>query len=263
MKPLQKFEEHIFFSTVKISISNQDGGSTSIGTGFFYESDIDENSRIILLISNRHVFQNPDNQIEISFHKRDPDDKEAVLLDQPIKLRGSEFNGVYHEHPIDGTDLACLNLSGILRQENEIYFKTLSKSLIDYQYEDVIPGQDVWFIGYPENRFDTYNNLPVLRRGYIASIPRIDFEGQPHLLIDAQVFPGSSGSPVFVSIGGKYRLLGVVTQTMIRNQKLESIPAVSVSAVQQVLGLGIVLKAHTITNMVDLVEDTVRKLKNV
>ncbi len=72
----------------------------------------------------------------------------------------------------------------------------------DFSEENLVPGVDVWFVGYPANRFDVVNNLPLLRKGYISSIPRVNFNSQEQFIIDAQVYQGSSGSPVFAPIGG-------------------------------------------------------------
>jgi hypothetical protein len=113
----------------------------------------------------------------------------------------------------------------------------------DFTDPNLLPGNEVWFVGYPENRFDTVNNLPILRRGYIASLPKIDFEGRKQFLIDAQVFPGSSGSPVFTALNGKMQLLGIVSETMIKHGQLQMLPTAQAIGVQQIIGLGIVLKA--------------------
>ena len=106
------------------------------------------------------------------------------------------------------------------------------------------------------------HNLPILRVGHIASIPKIDFNNQSQFVIDAQVFPGSSGSPLFTTLEGKFMLLGVVSQTMVRNQNLQAIPAVNTnSGIQEVIGLGIVIKAPLIKELIDLtVEDIKRSL---
>ena len=259
MKPRQQFEEQVFFSTVRISIPDQSGKSASVGTGFIFKAPVGKDRSVVLLISNRHVYRNPSNPIVLNFHKRDPNDSEAMLLGQTVTISERQFRDVYHEHPSSDIDLACINISVIANPDNEIYYKTLSADLLSYNDEELHPGSEVWFVGYPENRFDTAHNLPILRRGYIASIPRVDFQGQPQLLIDAQVFPGSSGSPVFVTLDRKFQLLGVVTQTMIRNQKLEAVPAIKATGVQQVLGLGIVLKAHLIRELVDVAISKVKK----
>ena len=259
MKPRERFEEHVFFSTVRISIPDQSRRSASVGTGFLFEAPVDKDKKVVLLISNRHVYRNPSNPIVLNFHKRDPKDPEAILLGQTITLSGKQFKNVYYEHPSPDIDLACVNISKVSNPDTGSYYKTLSSELLSYSDEDLHPGCEVWFVGYPDDRFDVKNNLPILRRGYIASIPRIDFQGRPQLLIDAQVFPGSSGSPVFVPIGRKFRFLGVVTQTMIRNQKIEAVPAITAIGVQQVLGLGIVLKAHLIRELVDVVVNKVKQ----
>jgi len=119
----------------------------------------------------------------------------------------------------------------------------------DFSEDDLLPGADVWFIGYPENRFDTFHNLPILRRGYIASIPKVDFNAKKLFVIDAQVFPGSSGSPVFTALGGKFKLLGVVT--LIRNEQLQAVPTEVALGVQQILGLEIVIKATVVKELID------------
>jgi Trypsin-like peptidase domain len=81
-------------------------------------------------------------------------------------------------------------------------------------------GTDVLLVGYPDGRLDQVHNLPLIRKGSIASIPSTDFNGPGHIVIDANVYKGSSGSPVFVAADGVYRLLGVVSETMVINNQL-------------------------------------------
>ena len=78
--------------------------------------------------------------------------------------------------------------------------------LAPINYEKIALGSDVIFVGYPENRYDVVNNLPLIRKGSIASMPNINFNGKGQIVIDAQIFPGSSGSPVFVDWDGKYSI---------------------------------------------------------
>jgi uncharacterized membrane protein len=72
------------------------------------------------------------------------------------------------------------------------------------------------------------------------------------------VFPGSSGSPVFTRLGGYFRLIGVVAETMIRNQHLQAVPTALIPSVQQTIGLGIVLKS---TLLAELLNNAVAKFK--
>lgn len=116
---------------------------------------------------------------------------------------------------------------------------------------NLLPGSEVSFIGYPDNRFDAAHNLPLLRKGHVATLPTVDFNGLKQIVIDAQVFPGSSGSPVFVVSDGRYKLLGVVTETMIKNEELKAIQADFKYGVQQTIGLGIVLKTELVMELLE------------
>lgn len=125
-------------------------------------------------------------------------------------------------------------------------------------------GDSIWFVGYPNNRYDTKNNLPIMRKGFIASIPQIDFEGRREILIDAQVFGGSSGSPVFASLNGSIKLIGVVAQTMIKNQKIQSVLPTTDEYydeyfVEQILGLGIVLKSNLLFELFDTATNHIKE----
>lgn len=249
---LKVFQEQIFFATVRITVATNGGSGASIGTGFLYRVPVSKERNCILLVSNKHVYGDPQNPIQLNFHKKDSSDLTKPLLGQIISLKDSNFNSVFTAHPDPSVDLACINVSKIGNVIPPIYYKTLSDDLLsDFNHDKLLPGNDVWFVGYPENRFDTKNNLPILRRGYIASIPTVDFEGRKEFLIDAQVFRGSSGSPVFTDLGGKFKLIGVITQTMIRSERVQSVPTAQTLGVEQVIGLGIVLKANLLKELLD------------
>lgn len=63
---------------------------------------------------------------------------------------------------------------------------------------DFEPNKPVTFIGYPNGLYEFTSLLPIVRQGYAATAMHIDHGGKPTFLIDAFVFPGSSGSPVFL-----------------------------------------------------------------
>ena len=121
--------------------------------------------------------------------------------------------------------------------------------------------EEVLFVGYPNGLFDAVNHLPLFRRGITASSVNIDFDGKPNFIIDAGVYPGSSGSPVFihdqgwirdrkgnVTMGSRTILLGIISKTYFRTTDAEVAEAtVALSArVQEIIGLGIVIKARCI-----------------
>jgi hypothetical protein len=149
-------------------------------------------------------------------------------------------------------DLACVNISSFGEPARGLYFRHYSfQNLLDDASQALSIGKEVFFIGYPENRFDVIHNLPLLRKGYIASAPNVDFNGEKQFLIDAQVFPGSSGSPVFTVVGDEYKIVGVISQTMIKNSILLAVPVATALGIQQCIGLGIVLKVELLKELLN------------
>lgn len=253
MEVRDKFEEQVFFTTTRINIPQANGNGTSIGTGFLHKAPLNDGTgrTVTLLISNKHVFQNPNGGISFNFNKKKEDGNPD--LGNLHTFSSQDFSGIYTEHPNASIDLACINASVITQEEHNIYYRNIIPNMIsDFTEENLNPGVDVWFVGYPANRFDVSNNLPLLRKGYVSSIPRVNFNSKHQFIIDAQVYQGSSGSPVFAPVGGRFKLIGVVTQTMIRHGKLQAIPTLQAGiGVEQTLGLGIVLKATLLSELIE------------
>lgn len=255
------FEECVFFSTARIT-SGQPSGGSSIGTGFLCRADLGGDAgHVILLVSNKHVFQNPLGSLQFSFAKRDADGGAAIGESHSWSL--PSFHSNYFAHPNPAVDLACINVSTYVHGGLGLFVQTIPIDMLsDFAEDSLLPGNEVWFVGYPDNRFDTKHNLPLLRRGYCASMPRIDFNGHPQFVIDAQVYPGSSGSPVFMLFGNQFKLVGVIAQTMVKHGQLTSIPAGhTVVGVQQVIGLGLVIKATALKVLLGLVTERIRTLR--
>jgi len=57
-------------------------------------------------------------------------------------------------------------------------------------------GDDLLVIGYPRGFYDEVNLFPIVKSGIIASKWGASFNGKRYFLIDAKLFPGSSGSLV-------------------------------------------------------------------
>jgi hypothetical protein len=249
--PDQVFEHDISFITTRIEIEQPNGAGTSVGTGFFYRAELGDGSgrSIILLISNRHVFLDPAGTLRISLNGMG--DEGALAYGSVRSFQQTNFSAGYFAHPDSDVDLACVNVSPVTHER--VFLRTLSDAFLDpIDYDRILPGQTVLFVGYPDNRYDVVHNLPLVRAGSIASLPSVDFNGRGQIVIDAQVFQGSSGSPLFVSYDNRYRLLGVITATMIRHSMLQTIPSnISGLSVQQILGLGIVIKQRHVKELID------------
>jgi len=265
----QSFLEQILFSILRIELLNQQGSSYSIGTGFLVKVDMENRPgvSIVLLISNKHVFEGG-NRLIVNFHGRNVAKNEPDL-GNVYPFRADDFSNAFYQHPNPNIDLACVNVSSLIDQlHSKIFFKFLSIEFFsNFDEPELDVGQKIVFVGYPDNRFDRKNNLPIVRDGIIASHPKVDFDGNEQFIIDAQVFPGSSGSPVFLNIkeaqfnqgkiimgggGLPYKFLGVVSATMIRNNKVDFIPAQHIPSTQEVIGLGIVFKATALKDLLQI-----------
>lgn len=258
------FEQEISYITARIESYARDGKGT-VGTGFIYSFPVkDRPGKVMkLLISNKHVFIDRKGEVRIKLNKRaEGEDEPSYGISAEVSYK--DYEAFYFEHPDKDVDLACVNVSS-LDKVNAFYMNLQDDFLEDLNYEHVAPGTGVLFVGYPNNIYDVQNNLPLIRNGTIASMPEIDFNGKGQIVIDAQVFPGSSGSPVFVLSDSRYLLLGVVSETIIRHSKLQTLPANhSNEGVEQILGLGIVIKQRHVRELIDYAtEEFTEKLERI
>jgi hypothetical protein len=72
-------------------------------------------------------------------------------------------------------------------------------------------GSQVRFMGYPSGLRDAAHWAPIVRSGVVATRPDDRVGTDRSFLIDASVFPGSSGSPVYLADGPEEgRLAGIL-----------------------------------------------------
>lgn len=101
-------------------------------------------------------------------------------------------------------------------------------------------GDEVSFLGFPDLLPGTSGGFPVLRSGKVASYPAAQPHAEGTFLINADVYPGDSGAPVFVSRPGrKPELVGMVIERVGRNASAFShfAIAVDVTAIRETLQL--------------------------
>ncbi len=259
------FEHEMAYITAKIDVIAPEPPNP-VGTGFFYHVSPNDGTDcdLLFLISNKHVFKDPRGKLTISLNRR----KTGYMPDFG-NIRTFIHNGfehIYYAHPNPEVDLACVDVSDI--PPTDAFTKFLNRSLLrEIDYAKVALGSDVIFVGYPRGYYDVVNNLPLIRRGSIASMPSVDFNGKGQVVIDAHLFHGSSGSPVFVSWDNRYSLLGVVSGGVKYYSEIEPIPinmppvAVEQAAgVEQMAGLGIVEKQRHVQELIDYtVEEYIRR----
>lgn len=255
------FEEQVFFSTVRI----ERPATNTMGTGFTVEVPAGIPGRkYIFLVTNRHVLDDPKKETRLTFHL---EESGKPKLGEACTVNVTEVTRGYY-CPDDDTDLALLNVSDIAglveeKKGKKVFLRSLTPEYFsDYSDTDLRPNKRVAFIGYPSDRFDKKNYLPILRSGVIASIPKVDFEGMPQILVDAQVFQGSSGSPVFATLGNQWKCIGVIFQTMIRNQQVQIIETAQQSYSQEVLGIGLVIKSTKVLELIHKAKTDLDKINS-
>ena len=120
--------------------------------------------------------------------------------------------------------------------------------------------EQVIILGYPDGLYDRHNLTPIARVGTTASPISLDYEGHPTFLVDAPVFPGSSGSPVFFLNQSQTNLslllLGIVAKVHVRGgtRNHAATPVRGRGGpgkASHLLDLGIVYKASTIDECMD------------
>ena len=265
--------EQLFFTTVRIDTVNLEGGECS-GTGFIFGHNIGEVS-YLFIVTNKHVVKEM-RQGSFSFLKKK--DGLPTLGDGfKLEIENQDWSNMWFGHPDPAIDIAICALVPLLefvKQQHgvDLFFRAVETSTIatPQQEAELDAIEQVTFIGYPNGIWDSKNLLPVVRRGTTASPIEVDFEGTPRFIIDASVFGGSSGSPVFIfnqgsfaskdggfSIGSRFHFVGVVAAVFFRKQwnEIEAvpIPTNSKSMVQnaEMLDLGIVFKARTVVETVE------------
>jgi Trypsin-like peptidase domain len=260
---IQSAADQLFFVTARIE---GDGDDTSwIATGFVYAVDTDRGAAHFL-VTNKHVLEGA-SRLTIGMLQASADQNPAlgeradIILD-PIGPH------LWVGHPRDDVDVAVMPLSAALsRMQQEgtpVFFRSVPPALcLDEDSLNLLDAvEEVVFFGYPRGIYDTRNVLPVARRGTTATPVAVDYEGLPAFLVDASVFPGSSGSPVFlldrggtfrvrgtgtVQVGGRLICLGILAAVHVHQVEgtVRELPARFAVSVPELLNLGIVFKAST------------------
>ena len=268
---VETISDQLLFSTVRIEIATDDS-KTGVGTGCIVMKRIDDNKSAIFLVTNKHVIKGAKNG-KIFFLKKEND--KPILGDKlDVIFNDFERNWIAHKE----ADLAILPIAKILqelkKQKNfEPFFKAIPLDLVpsDEQAQNLDSLEEVIFIGYPIGLYDTKNLLPIIRRGITATPLFIDYEGQKKFLIDAAVFPGSSGSPVFIYNKGGYRdrkwnmflgtdrilFCGILSgayymddEGEIKNIKIP-LQEKSIIRSRQIINLGVVIKSYLIKEFIE------------
>ena len=271
--------EHLFFMTLRIDTER------SVGTGFIFEHKwicpkTGTELTGMFLVTNKHVIADADGGT-FRFTLRTGDGSAPNLGEWiGVNVRSRRWQW-WAGHPSEDVDIAVFPLNPILedlsRRRVAPFFSGVDAKLLpeNSPFGDLNAVERILFVGYPEGVYDRKNNLPIIRSGITATPPTVDYEGSPRFLIDASVFPGSSGSPIFAYDRGSWLsgtgdwtvgserviFLGVLSSVLYRESdgSLEfrdiptSMEAVPVS--REMIDLGVAYKAVTV---VEAIEESLR-----
>ena len=267
---IKSIYENLIFTTVRIETTLKNGGH-STGTGFIFSYEHDD-KQFLFIVSNKHVVKDAiEGRLEFNLKKDGEPD-----LGNKYTLTITDFENSWIGHPDTNIDVAITPFVPILDELKkvnvEIYYRAIPASIIpsEDKTKEIDAVEDIIFIGYPNGIYDKKNLLPIVRKGITATPANIDFEGQPTFVIDASIFPGSSGSPVFICNVGSYTkkgtndlfagtrlmFLGIVASVFIKQDintlEVITIPAKDVPIVKtnQMIDLGVVFKSSCIVDVI-------------
>ena len=193
-------DKKLFFSTTRIETRSADGKGTGVGTGFIFNYDPGDHKNLQFVVTCRQVVEGFASAT-LSFIQR-KDGKPS--LGEGCQVTVPNLQGMVFYDPDPKIDVALISLRQLLQRSytnSEVpYFQMLSGDMVlnREQAGKLNAIQPVIFLGYPNGLSDETNLLPIARRGITASPYVVDFDGMPVCVINADVAPGSSGSPVVV-----------------------------------------------------------------
>ena len=266
--------DRLLHTTTRIECFDENG-QLSTGTGFFFDMKLADGN-VPLLVTNKHVISgSKDGRLILTTRNEDG----SPEIGNKREFYIPNFEKSFIPHPDDDVDLAVLPIAPLLKHVNA-FTQHLDESLLptEKNIKDIFAMDDIIMIGYPNSLIDPENNLPICRKGIAATPPQVDYAGKKQFLIDAAVYPGSSGSPVFlynsntytdhrgnVYCGERIILLGILFAGFEREQqgkiRICEIPARQepVLLTSMPINLGIVIKSERLMDFKPIIEKEIAR----
>ena len=223
MSPTLPLAQQLLHSTVRIECRDV-SGNVSSGTGFHFRFPFND-QWMPAIVTNKHVIEDAK---ECTFVLTQADqDGQPTSTHVPFTITDINPN-VWIWHPDPDVDLALMPLQVLLQDAGRSgirpFYIDLNLSLVPSNevWASLSPIEDVTIIGYPNGIWDASNNRPIVRKGVTATACNVPYLGMNQFLIDSAIYPGSSGSPVFIfqrggsfnegglQMGTRLHLVGIV-----------------------------------------------------
>ena len=187
--------ENIAHNVVRLTCTDKNG-QTSIGTGFYFALHRDKEVTVPVIITNKHVVNG---SVKTHFKLS----VETAKGEAPELLDVGVTSSAWVLHPDPKVDLCAMPFGTVLNAipaNKKVIWKYLTADNMPTKddWNGISSVEDVLMVGYPNGLWDSVNNRPIYRKGITATNARIDYLGEDKFLVDIAVYPGSSGSPVFV-----------------------------------------------------------------
>lgn len=260
---INSITKKLLFNTIRVDTELEDGSEGS-GTAFVFSHTTGSGVHTFV-VTNRHLVEDVRSGGLVFTQKRHG----QPALGERFQININDFSHAWFLHPNPEVDLAIISLRPLEQaardQGVELYYHAIDSRLAPdaatLRALDAL--EQVIFVGYPNGVWDQVNLMPIMRRGTTATPMALDFEGRQEFLIDAAVYPGSSGSPVFVyqpdtlrslqSGGGmKFIFAGVVAAVFFREEANHLVPLPvppnnqPIMMGSEMIDLGLVIKADAV-----------------
>lgn len=264
---INSITKKLLFNTIRVDTVLDDGSEGS-GTAFVV-SHAHARGTYTFIVTNRHLVDGVRRGGLVFTQKQNG----QPVFGQRFQLNIEDFPHAWFMHPDPQVDLAIIPMRPLEQaardQGVELYYHVIDSRLApDAATTRALDAlEEVLFVGYPSGVWDQVNLMPILRRGTTATPMALDFEGRPEFLIDAAVYPGSSGSPVFVyqpdtmrpmqGAGKKFLFAGVVAAVFFREEAnhLVSVPVPAnnrgMVMGSEMIDLGLVIKSQAVLDVIN------------
>ncbi|MCH8005058.1 MAG: trypsin-like peptidase domain-containing protein [Planctomycetes bacterium] len=271
--------QQMAFCTTRILVETE-SEAVGVGTGFFFAFTIPNDEKFIAtVITNRHVVKDA---TRLLFQITRADADQRPMVGNVTTVIVEDVAGTCVNHPDPEVDLCALPIGHVIAQAEaqgrKLFIQYLAKSLIPSPDQNLTVLQEVVMVGYPTGLYDTVNHLPIFRKGIAATAPLVDYCGRKEFMIDAAVFQGSSGSPVFLwgpgiiedpntilSGGVRVALIGILRALPVSEVKgkIKIIPVPTgleaVPVTQMPINLGLVIQAKRLLEFEPIFDEMLKR----
>lgn len=237
-----------------------------VGTGVLFGHP-DTSNHNVFLVTAKHIFFEPEKnwfpeklRIRFSWFA---DKSVFENFGSEILLKNKKNEIYWRPHQNNSVDLAILQLNISIEEAGRSTVTTVRLENLATENE-TFEGANILLFGYPGAVGVNYWSKPLVRQGIISYVDVKEFGKKP-ILIDAMVFPGNSGGPVFtiptgmtrdgsMRIGGRSAFLGIVSKAVRQFLEVEKVkvhPDSTKYKTFDYMGIGIIEPANRVKELLE------------